>query len=675
MEVTTSDRSGSDDPDKVAHVLESWGIFGNRESFRNQELRIPSGISASKGLRRPPAVPPEPKQIAWQAQSQVESAGLSKLEALLTRFESSADELSSATASFLKETSHAQLQMQEMIQDMTKAFEQKIAVQLEHQKQSFDNIKDQFRSLHESFIDERVSERVSTQHLVSSSSEILGANSKMLGGNSKNSAFDASIHEVKMSLEDDAEIKKELGRSGRMSIHCKHVSEYCVPPPPQSILLDIVHSAMFEGMAFVVIFSNALILGVQTNLEVDYALQKPPQASPEWISHVNRTVLVFFMIELLIRIMAERLYFFLGMNWSWNLFDSLMVAGALVEEVVDTGGTNLSTFRILRILKIARAVRILRLFRHLRDLRIMVRSIALSFKSLVWALFLLGILVYGTSVVLCQAVAVYYRSGPFNEHHAEDSDLRVHYGTVPRAMYSLILAISGGKDWYDLAVPLKEVDSSGMTLAMFICYTLFVVFGMLNVLTGVFVDRASELSKMDREIIVESEKFKVQNLVHSFKEAFAEADADGSGNLSSEEFHTYARRPEVRAFFASMGLEVDDAKNLFALIDAEQKGSVNIMDFISGCLRVKGIAKSIDVMSIQSSINGLKRMVLQSYERVEVAVALLEASNARLRAFDRPFSPYHLASPTSMGKEAEALANSKVEEVEQILHVSPRQSM
>merc|ERR1712224_1155991 len=45
-------------------------------------------------------------------------------------------------------------------------------------------------------------------------------------------------------------------------------------------------------------------------------------------------------------------------------------------------------------------------------------------------------------------------------------------------------------------------------------------------------------------------------------------------------------------------LEVNEAKGLFRLLDIEGAGEVPIEDFVLGCMRLKGTAKNVDVVTL-----------------------------------------------------------------------------
>jgi len=51
-----------------------------------------------------------------------------------------------------------------------------------------------------------------------------------------------------------------------------------------------------------------------------------------------------------------------------------------------------------------------------------------------------------------------------------------------------------------------------------------------------------------------------------------------------------------------MGLDIDQVRTLLTLLDRDQNGEVDIEEFITGCLRLKGGAKSLDMAILQYQV-------------------------------------------------------------------------
>jgi len=167
---------------------------------------------------------------------------------------------------------------------------------------------------------------------------------------------------------------------------------------------------------------------------------------------------------------------------------------------------------------------------------------------------------------------------------------------VPTTMYSLLLAISGGVDWMDVVQPLAKISTVYQVLFAF--YVLFVIIGVLNVLTSVFVQRASELVKLDRDLVIQCQLVSNETFLKEMKAIFEEVDVDSSGTITWEKFREYLENEHVQAYFATQQLDTSDARQLFNLLDSDAREEVKIEDFILGCMRLRGQAKSSDMATL-----------------------------------------------------------------------------
>merc|ERR1711979_71197 len=77
-----------------------------------------------------------------------------------------------------------------------------------------------------------------------------------------------------------------------------------------------------------------------------------------------------------------------------------------------------------------------------------------------------------------------------------------------------------------------------------------------------------------------------------FSELFGIIDQDGSGSITIGEVEAALLRSEVRAYLGSLGVEPTDAWTLFKLIDSDKTGVIDLEQFVSGCMDLRGGAKA-----------------------------------------------------------------------------------
>jgi len=171
--------------------------------------------------------------------------------------------------------------------------------------------------------------------------------------------------------------------------------------------------------------------------------------------------------------------------------------------------------------------------------------------------------------------------------------LRINFSGVPQAVLSLFMGITGGKDWSELYSPLAHLH--WVYGAVFLFFVYFCVFGVLNIVTSVFVDATYQATLSDRNHVVQSELDRNRMYMNSCREFFLAADKNTSGDLTWEEFEEYLQDEKVRAYLATLELDESQAKVLFTLLDVHEENAVSVDEFVQGCAKLRGDAKSIDV--------------------------------------------------------------------------------
>jgi hypothetical protein len=168
-----------------------------------------------------------------------------------------------------------------------------------------------------------------------------------------------------------------------------------------------------------------------------------------------------------------------------------------------------------------------------------------------------------------------------------DYSLHYFFQSLSRAILSLWQAMSGGLDWDTLAAPLFERVGWIFGLAL-VCFILFALLALMNVVTGVFVQTAL-LSAKDEE-----DSFMTSQIVQLFKIA----DKDHSATISWDEIESSLDDPSTSKEWRSIGVQAEDARYLFRLLDLEDSGEVSFEEFMGGCLRLSGPAKAFDLLTV-----------------------------------------------------------------------------
>jgi len=340
-----------------------------------------------------------------------------------------------------------------------------------------------------------------------------------------------------------------------------------------------------------VIFLNTAFIGMETDATMTRLYTEPGTDEPGWYRAVNLVFTSIFSAELVLRVAALRWYFFTGSEWRWNYFDSFLVMTSVMQETLSF--VNMSFVRILRIFRIVRITRIIRVLRFFTELRRMVCAVVGSIASLVWAFGILLLMTYCFAIFIMQGGIGYVET-----HGASDSNaqkIRGVCGDLYQAMYSLIMAISGGTDWGLLADPLAA--QSEFYRLSFIAYVVFIVFGVLNVLTGIFVAESAQI--LDRDLLIYQEMNHKKMFAVGMWGIFGDLDKDGSGDITEEELKECMQDPRIVAYLEAYALDTTDMHTMFKLLDHDNSGTIKLMDFIAGAFKLKGAAKAMHLRKVQ----------------------------------------------------------------------------
>lgn len=295
---------------------------------------------------------------------------------------------------------------------------------------------------------------------------------------------------------------------------------------------------------------------------------------------------------------------------------------SVVETVVSfmanaapTSQVSPSHLRFMRPIRLARAlrgVRVMRLFRYVGALRTLLLSIMSSIASLFWTIVLLVLLFYSFGVLVTQLVSDHceFQPPPVDGTassfacRARGDELSPYFYTGPsrywssvgEAMLTLFMAISGGIDWDDGLTPLRDIPIAMVALNLYIVITVFTV---VNVVTGVFCNTAIESAAADKDIAVMKQMRKQAAQVQVLRHVFQEINSHRTDTISMQDLQDAMGADKLSSFFESMGISTADVWTLFKVIDTDGSGAIDMEEFVSGCMRLHGPAKSLDIAKME----------------------------------------------------------------------------
>mmetsp|Transcript_5877 Transcript_5877/g.15762 ORF Transcript_5877/g.15762 Transcript_5877/m.15762 type:complete len:255 (-) Transcript_5877:101-865(-) len=235
-----------------------------------------------------------------------------------------------------------------------------------------------------------------------------------------------------------------------------------------------------------------------------------------------------------------------------------------------------------------------------------------SVKSLTWALLMLCIINFTSAIVFTFYVTDYIKA---ENMVGTKNGPALYFGTLDVSCYTLFHAMLNGISWHLIADELFKADLRFLAL-LYILYMSFTMLAVLNIITGVFVDNAVETAKTQREFLVQKEMELKEKWLAEMRSLFEEMDTDGSGTVNLDEVSSFFSDPRVQSYFQALGLDATDAQRLFTLLDEYDTGEVGVTEFLDGCLRLKGAARSIDVYALMWEHKKFTRTMDQKFEEL-----------------------------------------------------------
>ena len=247
----------------------------------------------------------------------------------------------------------------------------------------------------------------------------------------------------------------------------------------------LVDSKGFQHTVLGVITAAAVLVGLETSREMvaRYGV---------WLHRLDQVVLLFFVVEALLKMARHGRQWYRYFGDRWNVFDFLIVVACLLPA----GG------QYAAVLRLARVLRALRLVTAVPKLQLLVNSLLKSVTSLGYVGLLLGVLFYVYAVL---GVYLFRGNDP------------VHFQDLSTALLTLFRVVTL-EDWTDVmyiqmygsdAYPnyadfaqahLREASRAMPVLgaAFFVTFVMLGTMIMLNLFIGVIINSMSE-AQADRE--------------------------------------------------------------------------------------------------------------------------------------------------------------------------------
>lgn len=375
-------------------------------------------------------------------------------------------------------------------------------------------------------------------------------------------------------------------------------------PERNGCLARAVRSPYFALLSTVVILANAVVILYAT----DYEMQNLNQPTNPQIRSVDLALAGFYVVEVLLKLIVHKLFFFWNSEWRWNLFDFSLVLFAIVENVLaydwmhgtqDTG-VNLNFLRLFRLCKIVKILRIFRTLKFFSELRLMLDCMIGSLLNVIWCIVMLVFVMYVFALFVQQLLASHLIEDGGRESEEDVREIQRFFGSVGATLLTLFQACTSGVDWKD---PFDVLRISGDVLpAAFLFYVAFVFISVWNIITSTFVEKALKLAQPDIDLLVMEQQLQDYQDTQMLAELFSDmlqTDEDGVPRVGMEEFRHLVENSDFRSYLQTRGIDIKNAETFFKmLVELHGEPTIDAITFANACVRMKGAATSIDLQTV-----------------------------------------------------------------------------
>lgn len=370
-------------------------------------------------------------------------------------------------------------------------------------------------------------------------------------------------------------------------------------------------------MCFVILL-NIFLIGV----EIDTLSKDSTMGEKILWTSTEMLFCIIFVLELGFRIHYHPRKWAWVVENGWNACDTAIVVLAVVDIVValvdlilDMGDAGMDVVSILKIFRLFRLMRIIRVLRSYRKLAMVVGTLVEALKLLRWVAVLAVLFIYTFAVFFTVYIGqrddlyVVYAKATGGWEHDE------FFGTVPKSMFSLfqIMMLEG---WASKVVR-HVMSNQPFMIVVFVLFIMLSSFGMLNLVVGVIVQHVLMSGQSFEADVIEAEEKDTSRVLERLREVLMGAeDCSADRTMTQYDFEQVAEEPSMAQLLEAVNLSTLTADMLFTVLDEEGSGTVPIDVFLGGCRRLKGPARSKDLLTL-----GLAAERMANYvDQLEVVV-------------------------------------------------------
>lgn len=387
-----------------------------------------------------------------------------------------------------------------------------------------------------------------------------------------------------------------------------------------------VSSNQFEMICGAIILANTVVIAVQLQYDgLDNAyllgtlgIDKPakdlwPGAAVAFL-FCDFLFNVAFMVELVLRILVVRRKCFTS-GWIW--FDFVIVILGIVDlgttVLMDGDGPGMgfdpTMIRLVRLVRLVRLFKILKAMSSFDSLFLLLKAIQASWVALTWSFLILGGVQIMLGLFLCQTLQAYIIDP--KKDVDQRREVYKYFGTFSRTMITMFEITLA--NWVPSCRTLMENVHETFIL-FYIGYRCMFCFAVIKVIAAVFITETNRVLESDDELTMMKASRHKQAYMTKLKNMFERIDQNGDGAFDWQELQGLLQNENMCNYLSTLGFEKHDFEKLFWLLD-DGSGEISIADFVSKVGKMKGQAKTIDILTMLKLTTRLERKMHEAFQK------------------------------------------------------------
>jgi voltage-gated sodium channel len=358
-----------------------------------------------------------------------------------------------------------------------------------------------------------------------------------------------------------------------------------------------------------------------------------PRSDPIWKT-IETIFLLFFAVECGTRLFFHSDDYCKRWRADWmNWFDVVIVAISFIDLQLQH---SFKVFSLFRVVRLARLARLVRLFRMFKELYLFVAGWTEVVKTFVWVLPILMLFIFVFGIFFTEFINPCLRLSADECERAGGDDFvelypdpdrplkaRVpgdwtrddYFSSVSSSMLTLFQVVTLDGWSTKLARPLLATHAP--LCLLFIGFILLTHYGILNVIVGVVCESMIQIARQNDARVAEMVKTDTKQLLSSLRQAFSPVHTNNGQewSINREDFMKQMNKRSVREILACCEIPVHDVEDLFDILDADGSGDITWDEFFEGCQLIKGQARGEDLFHVSQFVAEALDKTDQMYQR------------------------------------------------------------